>query len=702
MDETIRKQLEQQELTPFHAKMLEHCKSLLTLSRNRMQEHYPQWDRHDDVYNGIRKADDADRKAAERGEPVKMIVPLTKAQVQTAVSFSLALYLQKSNFFELYGTGTEDFKAAKIAEALLERDLRYNVHTQKIYQYLLDVFRFGIGIIKHSWHKEMQILPQKETSPGFTVFGVTIGKKTTITNKECTKFLGNKLFNISPYRFFPDPRLPMTRFQEGEFCGSEDEISKTELLQKQHEGYYAGIKYVQDWSKDTWNVRSNSRLPNSGFIDPQVSVGKSGNKSGVAITVTELQVKIIPQDFMIEEDKPLGPENYPVKYVVVIANDNRVIKCEPLGYIHNEFTYDVAQFDPDQHHFLNGGLAESIDELQSVITWLINSHITAVRKSIQNFLVVDPEMIHMEDVHERRPVIRLRKGAAMSGIDRYIKQLEIRDVTKGNISDASMLGDLLTTVSGVNENAQGQYSKGRRSAEQTRAVNAGAATRLRVVAMLVWSMGILPLGRKMLSNLRDGLDEETFVKVLGLQTLNPTDPNQINVNDFRQSFKVSREDIVGNYDFEELDGTLPSEKANVASMLQELLMMLIQNPEAAAIFGYDPRKLLFEILQLRGVKNPQQFAIAPTLPPGGVQAAQAQAQTQVAQADAQGAQADAAASQADAQAAIQQAQIQQQMQQQQAAAGAQQQQQVPPQQQQQQQQQAASAGVGMLDLLNAA
>lgn len=631
MDQKIADQLNQEELTPFHQKMLRHAKNLLSMSRQAMSHRYNTWDHHDDIYNGIRKMDEEDRKAAERNEPVRMIVPLTKSQVQTAVAFCLALYTQRPSVFELDGTGVEDWKAAKIGEATLQRDLDYNNSNLIWYQFLVDIFKFGIGIIKHSWVKETQRVPVTSTTPDTKLGPFTLFKgKTSTSVDEQTKFLGNRLYNISPYRFFPDPRLPLTRFQEGEFCGSEDEIPLTELRSKERDGYYAGTKFIKSFNKDNWETRggpSGNRLPFAGYVEQTGTAGSTrGSESqGRAVCVSEMQIKIVPSEFEIEPGDPLGPEEYPVKYIVCLANDNRVIKCEPMGYIHDEFTYDVSQYDPDQHHFINGGLAESIDELQSVITWLINSHITAVRKTIQNLLVVDPDMVNMEDLKERRPVIRLRKGAAMSGIDRYIKQLEIRDVTQNNIRDAGQLGQIVQQITGVNENATGQYSTGRRSAEQTRAVNTGAATRLRIVALLIWSSGLLPLGRKMLSNLRDGLDEPTFVKVMGLQTIQPTDPLATNVNDF-QNFHVTKDDLVGNYDFVMMDGTLPSDKQRIAGILQELLTAMIQNPQIAAVFGFNPKALLREILELQGVRNPERFNMQPSLPPGGLDQQQMQMQ----------------------------------------------------------------------------
>lgn len=619
MEDFVREDLNKEEQSDFHKKILERARGLVKMSRGQMECYYKKWDRYDDIYRGYMEPDDKDKKAEERKEPTKMVVPLTYAQIQTYVAFCLLMYTQRDNVYELNGTGVEDWKAAKIGEALLRRDLNKNNFLAVLYQFLLDISRFGVGIIKHTWVHETQKEPVTRDLPLYSPSRL-VGKRQETVIESKTKFKGNRIFSISPYRFYPDVRLPITRFQEGEFCASEDEVPRTELLRQQHEGLYAGIKYIKDFSREQWDSRKNTRAQFSAFVDTEMGAS-SDKQTGRAILVTEVQLKLVPSEFEVN-GKPLGPEDYPIKYVVVYANDQRVIKCEPLGYLHDEFTYDVSTMSPDQHRFINAGLAETIDELQNVVSWLINSHITAIRKTVQNILIVDPDGVNMDDLQNRAPVIRLKKGVSKSGIDRWIKQLQISDVTQGNIRDATSLGELIQLITGINDNALGQYSKGRRSAEQTKAVNAGASGRLKMSAMLHWTNAIEPLGRKLLSNLRDGLDEETFVKVLGLQTTNPINPYQVSMKDMGSFIGVTKDDLVGNYDFEMLEGTLPSDKSAIASMLQDLLSGLMANPEAAAVLGLNPQSMMQEIGELRGIRNPERFAAAQTLPPGGTAAMQ--------------------------------------------------------------------------------
>ena len=69
--------------------------------------------------------------------------------------------------------------------------------------------------------------------------------------------------------------------------------------------------------------------------------------------------------------------------------------------------------------------------------------------------------------------------------------------------------------------------------------------------------------------------------------------------------------IVANSDHFIMNGTLPSEKSFMAQSLQELLGIVLQSPEAAAMFNLDPNKLMREIYELRGIPGLGRFGFSP-------------------------------------------------------------------------------------------
>ena len=599
MEDFVKSSLSQEDQDPFHQQMLGDCRNLISLSRRKMASFYPAWDNNDRVYRGIQGLDPADKKAAERKEPVKMIVPLSYSQVQTFVSFCYSLYTQREHLFELLGVSEDDHRAAKIGEAFLARDLAYNVFQARLYQFLLDIGRFSVGVLKTSWVRETQLTRVTKQKPGFNFLGMQIGGGTYEVEEITTKYLGNRIMNVSPYRFFPDTRLPICRFQEGEFCASEDEYSWVTLKQMEADGQVTGIDFIRPMSKKMLEDRGTSRLSDdfdaSSVFDPS---GNSAQSKGTVV-VTEVQRILIPKQYLIN-GVPLGEQDYPTKYVIWYANDNRVIKCEPLGYLHNQFTYDVAEYNPDMHNTVNMSLSDTIDMLQSTLSWFINSRITSVRKVISNLLVVDPDGVEMKDLDARNPIIRLKPSAANRGVDRFVKQLNVTDVTTNHIADAKYLQELVQLTTGINDNLLGQFHTGRRSATEARNVTSSAAARIKMLAEIIYRTAIEPMGKKMISNLRDGLDEETVVRLVGIEPA---------LKDFDGFVKADKSQLVGSYDFEIFDGTLPSEKGLRAQTLQELLIALMSNPEAAIILGLDPKAILMEQLELQGIRNPERFTL---------------------------------------------------------------------------------------------
>src|SRR5436190_7173047 len=371
MGELISKELFREEPSEFHKQVLQDTKNLIKISRSAMEKYYTKWDRNDEIFRSIRARDPEDQKATERGEPEKMVVPIAFSQAQTFVAFCYSLYTQRDRIFEIEGFAADDDRPAKVAEALLAYNLRYNKFEALLDLWLRDVARFGLGVFKVSWVTETQMVTEEQDVPGSSFLGIRLKTPTTKrVEKEVVKYQGNKIIHISPYRFFPDTRLPLVRYQEGEFCASEDLYSMAQLRQWEKEGVVVGVDQIKPLTRDTEMPRGYRYDQNeeaSGAYQPGAGIRGDGQlKKNVLIT--EMQRAIVPADYEID-GVPIGKEDYPIKYLIWLANNNRVIKCEPLNYAHNDFTYICAPFIYDDNTNLGDGLMDTIGKLSDVITW---------------------------------------------------------------------------------------------------------------------------------------------------------------------------------------------------------------------------------------------------------------------------------------------------------------------------------------------
>lgn len=591
--------------SPEHGALLKHLLSLVDISRGVMSQHYASWDLHDRAFRAERAPDKEDRDSVAKGQPKKLTVPLTFSQVMTFVAFNVSTLTQNRRFFELEPTGTEDNPLREPLEHILERDLRRNQWQTFLVQAFLDIARFSLCAAEVGWVEQTRKVKTTQTVEKEGPFG-TMESSTTEGYVDAPVFSGNRVFPISPYRFLPDTRLPLSRYQEGEFCGSEDMFSMASL--RADASLFNLDKIPKMTDKMYSNRRKVSRIdemptrlnPNEGTNSSTDLDGDAMVKSG-PLVVTKMVFDLKPSDFKVNE-VPLSDEDFVLRFVAWIGNDQTIIRFEEATYLHGQFPYISAQYIPDQHRTVNMGLAETCEQITGLITWLINAHVAAQKGVINGGkFLIDPAGIDIKALESNSPYMFLKKNASQTGVDRYIKQFITQDPTQNFLGDATGLKGLLGEVSGYNETMNGQYSAGRRSATQDRVVAQGGAARGKTTLSGIWDSMFEPLGKQLISNNRQMMEKDAFTRILGQGPFGPAEDSSDQLFTLFQADPVT---IATAEDFFVFDATIPSEKAFLAQSLQEIFMMMMQNPQVSAVLGYGPEQMkamLNDIYNLRGV-----------------------------------------------------------------------------------------------------
>lgn len=607
-------ELSKKEPSELHDSLLSYCKHLVRGSRTDMARRYHEWDINQLTYEGKRMPDADDIDQACQGKPVKMVVPNNYAQTSVFVSFLFLMFKQNRNFFELgQSPDYEDGgKKKSDREFIINRDWRRNSGSKLVYQNLRDVAVFGLAPMETCWTKEISHIYVNNPEPVMQVSnGVSVTSRAGSGWQDFVKYEGNLVRNISPYRWFPDTSFPLCDFHESKsFCAWEEDFTLNGLRELESSGEVAGVDFIEPLPSDLRKTRgAETRLSfdtKTTKFDP--------DKGESPVVVTKVQVWIVPKKYKFGgKDKPLGPEEFPVLYHIWYANDNRVIRCEPSYVWHNEFGCGLAQFTPDMHESVCGlSLCGLIYYLQDVISWMINTRITNVRRAIQNRNVVNPAFVDAR-TYDGEGDIYIKKGVGRVDPRMAVMQLSVSDVTAGHMQDADILGKLMQMVSGVNDNAMGQYNSGRRSASEARVVTAGAAGRMKMHGHLIWEQCLGRIGRLMLSNSRQSLSSESFSRIIGKAQATP---------ERYAMFTGTPEEIVCDDDHAIFDSTLSSEKGFMAQNLQELLSVIFTtNPLAAQQFALkiDPTKVFDELQYLRDGSPAEQFYYdqgkGPIMPP---------------------------------------------------------------------------------------
>ena len=670
MDAEIKKLLSQEDPEDaFHNALLGHGKRLVAMSKARRRENWDGWDIQEAVFRGELVPDKEDVKKQAEGRPAKVIMPTAYSQIMTFVAYHFLQFTQDDTFFNLKPTGDEDFGQKKAdCEATLEFDLRKNEWHTKLFQNLLDIGRFGEGILEVSWTKETMKAWVSRQQPSVETNGISTPTSPISSWEDYVKFEGNRIRNVSPFRFFPDTRFPLVDFQKGEFCAIEEEYSMNQLYNLEAEGEVAGVRFIQPMAQaqqavDLQSVMAGLRGP-LGKTEDLITKFSAGNGSSVTL-VTKVQVWIVPSKFKLRNFVPgtndpvgqhpvknekgewvLGKEDHRVLYHLWYANNNRVIRMEQAKVWHDSFGFVVGQFTPDMHQVLTFGLGELIYAIQELQSWYLNSRVRSVDRVIANRLIVNTQMIETKSL-DGDGDIYIKKGVSTPDLGRAIGQLRVQDVTAGHMNDLGLLGEVIEQVTGVNKMMQGQSSAGRRSSFQDRTVAGGAAARQKLHGALLWETVYGRLGRLMLSNSRQSLSQESFLRIIGLPSKKakaayekaqaefgqmmqqlqaamnagqpidpatlqglqpPVDPMQPLLDRYAE-FQGTPEEVICGDDYMVYDNSQPQDKAGMAQALQELLSIAMQNPDVATRLDISAMALLDEMLRLRNAGPASRFSL---------------------------------------------------------------------------------------------
>lgn len=602
----------------FQKRVGEYCMAFVRASSDEMSKYYTNWDNNDFIYRGYRAIDRDDKDSIAKGEPPKIIVPITYAQTQTALSFIFSTFTQKKVLFELLSRGPEDEKGKLALETDIDYQMSYQKALFKLYCYLLDNFKYGFGVMKCDWtekHCNMRVGKQVPKAGNLMaqvmkLFGQPAGPQQFETVESVEKILeyqGSQLFNVSPYSFYPDPSVSMARFQQGKFVAHDEETSFADVSSEEGTEFFGTDKIPNTIPEEEMarrKRRTGASFKGGTNANGVVPGPQEGKESPIRVVVkTEVMFRMSEKTASKQFNWDCGTGSDPILWLAVFGNDRKLIKFKPAGYLHNDFNYVLSEFSPDNNSFYNPGLSDTIYELQNLITFFLNSHVVNVKKIIQNRFVGDPDKVNMSDVEGNAAFIRLRSSGLP--IDKVLQQLQVFDVTKGHVQDMDTLVKMVQVVTGINENALGQYSSGRRSATEARSVNAGAAARLKMHAQLMWIQGIEPLGKQILANTRQGRTEDVWNKIVGDAAKDAP---------WNTTILADPSMIAGGYDFMPYDATLPSDKSFQAGVFKELLTELINNPQSMQLLNLNPVKLINHIAELYGIRNLKDYSLTPEVP----------------------------------------------------------------------------------------
>ena len=577
----------------FDKTIVGYINNRMLASEHSMATNIKTWLENEAQYNAelIPTAEDKDRKRVAEDQPiyVPLRIPYTYAAVQTYLTYLLALFTKRRPMFQLLGRTTKDMPTAKEMEQVLHNNAINRGFVIQVHTWLRDAMIFNRGIMWRDWYKQTS---KKVRVTQKQMLGVSVGEPI----RELVETLedeGNDIFASSPYDTYFDPGVTMQQIQEGEFVARVYYKTWTQVLSMMEQKKYWDVRdRIPKSSSVSWKNRGNAPRPGDSENDTT-----SYEHGRPAVEMIDKIIRLVPSEWK------LGDSTFPEYWRIIVANGATVIWAEKLAIY--EFPCYVIEPDFDGRTLHTKGIVSMMQPLQEVLSWLINSHMDSVRKSINNKLIIDPSMVEWDDVVKNKPYIRMSKRAQGKPASTAVHQLQMYDITKGHLQDLDVVTELLTRISAATENFMGIVNQGgRKTATEVRSANTLAGSRIEKTALVIGHQGWLPLTKGLVNGIQDNLTATMFYRdFLG------EDPTKLLEID-PQRLKD------GHFNYPPIDPTIPVDRQAIAAAWGDLIGIIGQSEGLGQT--YDVGKMLGEWAELSGIKNLENFKIqAVTGQPGG-------------------------------------------------------------------------------------
>ena len=560
-------------------------------SHNVVKKRYDLWDKIEQSLTAYMTLDSMEQQviAKDARKPVSIVMPQSYAVLETLLTYMMSTFIQDP-IFRYEGIGPED----RLGALLLENDIRVQLIRSKaplaLHTQFRDALVYGYGIVGLSWEPTYVNTTVTEKVPNTGMFGFFQGEEEV--TKSNILFEGNALINIDPRLALPDPNFPIQELQKGEYFGWVETTTLMSLLTLEaNDDSYFNVTYLkrQQHKRSSIKVEANSQR------DQYTSVG-IGRESTLTspVDLTHMYITLIPKDV------GLGDAENPEIWFLTVANDSIVIRAKPLGLNHNMYPVAVCAPDTDGYSITPTSRMEIVNPMQRTTDWLISSHLTNIRKSLNNQFVVDPSKLNMNDFLNPQAgmLIRLTRNAWGSSVDDAIKQFPVTDVTRGNIADASYLAQQMYQVSGALESMQGMVERGgeRVSATESRGSRWSAMSRLQKMASLISYQSMYDVGMLCAYHTQQMSTQDRFV------TLHGETPQRL-LSDLGleegQQVAISPDQLNVNFDVTPHDGATPGIES--VETMTNLFQMIMQNPDLGQQF--DTGRIFKSIARKLGEKN---------------------------------------------------------------------------------------------------
>ncbi len=569
----------------LHASVLTKLEAMRKFSQCEMTKHYWRWNFGEQRIQAYVQQEDYERIVGSMNgydgrppEPINVIVPYSYATLHAAATFVYGVLLGRRPIFPLMSIRGTTADKARYMEASIQSQLDYSRAAEELWQHIWDSIVYNVAPIRINYEEIFGSSIQRDIS----------GQRIVVDELQ---YSGNIIRALDPYAILPDPRVPLHRAHlDGDFLFAKVESSETQLLDLEREG---ALKWVKQALKSR-NVAATDYDSPRGDSDRRAKIGLRGEMLTTPSNVVKFRLRYEGTVRIVPKDWKLGTSTRSELWKFTWLQ-GQIIQAEPLNLVHNQHPITIAEPTSFGHDFMSVAMSDMIGPFQDILSWLVSSRMENVRTAINNQFVADPSAVEVNDIRQSAigRIIRLKQAAMGLPIKNVLQQIAVSDVTQGHVNDIQLMRVLADTITGVNDNLRGiQTAGGRRSATEARLSMQAGATRLSQMAIRISSQSFHPMVQQMISNTQQLMPDEMWIETAG----DNGDP---------VSLKLQLEQILGSFNYQISDGSLPFDKQALLEEWKEILFGVARDPELRA--GWDLNKMFEYVAELGGARNIGQF-----------------------------------------------------------------------------------------------
>jgi len=580
----------------FHKKLRSKIWQRASEARHEISKRFPSWreiDRTLTTYISLKDKEETLKKK-DHTKPVSIVFPYSYSMLEALLTYLTMAFFQDP-MFQYEGVEDDDTTGAMLMELIIRLHCIKNKVPLAVHTVLRDALSYGVGVAIPGWRSLYGKKPVRSTITTESEIGIqTTGEIEMI---DSLLFEGNDLSNIDPYMWLPDPSVASSDIQSGEFNGWVDRDNYMNILSEENlpNSTLFNVKYLK-LRKDKRSTlaldQSDRQTRHGGSTDLHRSMTNTVNP----VDVIKMYVNLIPKEW------GLSDAEYPEKWYFELAADDVIIACEKATHNHGQYPMSVASPEYDGYSITPIGRMEILYGLQHTLDFLFNSHISNVRKAINDMLVVDPYLVNIADLEDPQPgkLIRLRRPAWGRGVDKVVQQLQVNDITRLNIADSAYITQWMDRISGADQSMQGSLRQGgpeRLTKSEFQGTRGSAVSRLQRISMLIGMQFMQDTGTQFAVHTQQYMSQDTYVRIVGRHA------DQLKEMFGKKSAPVSPFELAINYDLIVRDGSIPG--GNFSEAWLEMFKTIGTVPELRGEF--DIVRIFMYIAQQLGAKNVEDF-----------------------------------------------------------------------------------------------